>query len=216
MRTASMRVLSTFAAVMAYGAIACAEGGDRDFIEFDGARYQLSYEDQAPGEDGLPGDGIAEFTIPGETLDDWSKLFAFHAYPQMGEDPLAATRMVGKVVKEKNKDASFAIVANESTGEAIIDFLTWEPESDILEFNVFKYARASDGLGLIAMQYAQHIKLGDIDVAGMRALRHRAVEVMGHTDISQAQAYFDYKRRYSASNAEEVEEPSRARASLDQ
>ncbi|MEI9900059.1 MAG: hypothetical protein WDN31_07900 [Hyphomicrobium sp.] len=40
-----------------------------------------------------------------------------------------------------------------------------------MEFNVFKYARAADGRGLVAMQYAQHVKLGDIDVEGMRELR---------------------------------------------
>ena len=125
-----------------------------------------------------PGDGVAEFTLPGETVDDWSKLFAYHAYPEMGDDPVAAVKMVGKVVKETNKDANFAIIENEKTGEAIIDFLTWAPESDVMEFNVFKYARAADGKGLVAMQYAQHIKLGDIDVEGMRALRARSVEDM--------------------------------------
>ena len=96
----------------------------------------------------------------------------------MGDDPVAAVKMVGKVVKETNKDANFAIIENEKTGEAIIDFLTWTPESDVMEFNVFKYARAADGKGLVAMQYAQHIKLGDIDVEGMRALRARTVDDM--------------------------------------
>ena len=150
-------------------------------------------------EDGSPGDGLAEFTLPGETVDDWSKLFAFHAYPEMGDDPVAAVKMVGKVVKETNKDANFAIVENEKTGEAIIDFLTWTPESDVMEFNVFKYARAADGKGLVAMQYAQHIKLGDIDVEGMRALRARSVRRYGRRRrFLRPRRYFAHKQGKSA------------------
>jgi hypothetical protein len=212
---ANMRNLCAVVVLTAGTALAWAEGADRDFVNFGGGRYTLSFEDQGEDENGDHGDGLAEFTLPGETVEDWSKLVAFHSYPDMGDDPLAAVEALGKVVKAKNKDANYAIVANDKTGEAIIDFLTWEPESDVLEFNVFKYARAADGRGLVAMQYAEHVHPGDTDAAAMRALRKRAVADMAAADLSQAKAYFTFKQRYSASNAEEVEEPSRARASLD-
>ncbi len=133
----------------------------------------------------------------------------------MGDDPVAAVQMVGKVVKETNKDANFAIVENEKTGEAIIDFLTWTPESDVMEFNVFKYARAANGKGLVAMQYAQHIKLGDIDVEGMRALRARSVDDMAARPLLRRRHYFARKQGKSASNAEEDGEPDLARAGGD-
>ena len=166
-------------------------------------------------EDGRPGEGLAEITLPDETVEDWTKLFAYHAYPEMGDDPVAAVQMVGKVVKENNKDANFAIIESEKTGEAIIDFLTWTPESDVMEFNVFKYARASNGKGLVAMQYAQHIRLGDIDVAGMRALRAKSVDDMAAMAITPTQDYFARKQGKSASNAEEDREPALARAGGD-
>jgi hypothetical protein len=204
-----MRWLSIFAALVATVALARAE---TPTVEFGGERFTLNFEDQATLEDGSRGEGLAEFTLPGETVEDWSKLFAYHAYPEMGDDPVAAVKMVGKVVKETNKDANFAIVENEKTGEAIIDFLTWTPESEVMEFNVFKYARAADGKGLVAMQYAQHIKLGDIDVEGMRALRARAVDDMATEDISQAQGYFAKKQGKSAANADAAGEPALARA----
>lgn len=194
-----MRLL-TFAALVASVSVALA--ADAPTVEFDGGRYTLAYEDQATLPNGQPGNGIAEFTLPEETVEDWSKLFAFHSYPEMGDDPLAAVEAVGKAVKETNKDANYAIVVNEKTGDAIIDFLTWAPESDVMEFNVFKYARASDGRGLVAMQYAQHVKLGDIDVEGMRELRATSVSNMASTDIAQAQSYFAGKRARSASNAQ--------------
>jgi hypothetical protein len=186
-----MRILPVLAALLASAAMALA---DARTVEFAGQHYTLNFADQATLPDGQPGEGLAEFTLPGETVDDWSKLFAFHAYPEMDVDPLTAVELVGKAVKETNKDANYAVVSNDETGEAIIDFLTWAPESDIMEFNVFKYARAADGRGLVAMQYAQHIKLGDIDVDGMRALRARMVDDMAATNISQAQAYFAGKQ----------------------
>ena len=204
-----MRWLSMFAALVATVALARAE---TPTVEFGGERFTLNFEDQATLEDGSRGEGLAEFTLPGETVEDWSKLFAYHAYPEMGDDPVAAVKMVGKVVKETNKDANFAIVENEKTGEAIIDFLTWTPESDVMEFNVFKYARAADGKGLVAMQYAQHIKLGDIDVEGMRALRARTVDDMAVENISEAQGYFAKKQGKSAANTATATEPALARA----
>jgi len=181
-------------------------------VEFAGQRYSLGFEDQATLPDGQPGDGVAEFTLPGETVEDWSKLFAFHAYPEMQVDAVTAVQAVGQAVKQNNKDANYAIVANDKTGEAIIDFLTWAPESDVMEFNVFKYAPAADGRGLVAMQYAQHIKLGDIDVDGMRALRAKSVADMAATDIQQAQSYFSVKRARSAANAPDDGQASMARA----
>ena len=207
-----MRLLSLFAVLLASVSLARA---DTPAVVFGDDRYTLAFEDQATLPDGEAGDGIAEFTLPGESVDNWSKLFAFHGYPEMGNDPLAAVEAVGKVVKETNKDANYAIVTNDKTGEAIIDFLTWAPESDVMEFNVFKYARSADGRGLVAMQYAQHVKLGEIDVEGMRALRQRTVDEMATEDMTQAQDYFAKKRGRSASNAPQNGEAAMARAGRD-
>jgi hypothetical protein len=158
-------------------------------IDFSGQTYHLGYQDRAKLPNGRLGDGVAEFTLPGETVDDWTKLFAFHAYPEAGDDPALAAAALGKVVKAVNKDANFTLTADPKTGEAIIDFLTWAPGSDVMEFNVFKYA-AANGEGLVALQYAQHIKTDDMDVADFRKLRQRTVEAMAHTDIGPARDYF--------------------------
>ena len=181
-------------------------------VEFEDQRYTLSFEDHTTLEDGQMGDAIAEFTLPGETVEDWSKLFAFYAYPQMGDDPAAAVEAVGRAVKEANKDANYAITIDDESGEAIIDFLTWAPESDVMEFNVFKYARAEDGRGLIAMQFAQHVTIDGIDVEGMRALRQRAVKDMSDMDVEQAQKYFAGKRSQTSADAGDDDKPSMAEA----
>jgi hypothetical protein len=82
-----MRMLAALAALAASVSLAVAEVPT---LEFAGEHYTLNFEEQATLPDGRPGDGVAEFTLAGETVDDWSKLFAYHAYPEMGDDPVAA------------------------------------------------------------------------------------------------------------------------------
>ena len=162
-------------------------------IDFSGQKYHLDYEDRGKLPDGRLGNGVAEFTLPGETVNDWTKLFAFHSYPEAGDNPGLAAATLGKVVKEVkevNKDANFALTEDAKTGETIIDFLTWAPDSDVMEFNVFKYARAANGSGLVALQYAQRFKADDLDVADFRALRQHSVEEMARTDVGPARDYF--------------------------
>ncbi len=158
-------------------------------IDFSGQTYHLDYQDRAKQRDGNSGNGVAEFTLPGETVNNWTKLFAFHSYPEVPPNPALAAETLGKTVKEANKDANFALTDGEN-GEAIVDFLTWAPDSDVMEFNVFKYAKAADGQGLIALQYAQRIKTKDMEVADFRKLRQHAVEEMAHTDVAPARDYF--------------------------
>jgi hypothetical protein len=158
-------------------------------VDFGGERYRLAYEKQVKLASGQPGDGIAEFTLKGETVEDWTKLFAFHAYPQSGDDPVLAAATLGRLVQEANKDARYALIEDRQTGDAIVDFLIWTPGSDIMEFNVFKYARADYGPGLVALQFAQRIRADD-GVAAFQALRERAVKQMAETDIAQARDFF--------------------------
>lgn len=166
-------------------------------VEFDGQEFYLAYEDETGLPGGPPGNGLAEFTLKGETVDNWTKLFAFHAYPGLLADPMQAAAELGKVVKQVNKDANYALTEDKETGDAIIDFLTWAPGSNVMEFNVFKYARAGTRPGLVALQFAQRFKLGDYSVEAFRKLRERAVENMGDTDVSQVRAYFAAKAKDS-------------------
>jgi hypothetical protein len=164
-------------------------------VEFDGERYLLDYQDQAKLSDGQQGDGLAEFTLRGETVNDWTKLFAYYLFPESGDDPTLMAEEVGKATKENNPDANYAVMENKEKGDAIVDFLTWAEGSDIMEFNVFKYARAENGPGLVALQYAQRFKLGDMSVEQFRALRAHAVEAMAQADIAQARTYFAEKAK---------------------
>jgi hypothetical protein len=159
-------------------------------VDFAGEIYHLDFNDRAKHPNGSAGDGVAEFTLEGETVNDWTKLFAYHIYPDVPADPALAAETLGKTVKENNKDANYSLTKGDKSGEAIVDFLTWAPGSDVMEFNVFKYAKAGDGQGLVALQYAQRFKTKDIPVEEFRKLRERMVDEMSHTDAEPAREYF--------------------------
>jgi hypothetical protein len=108
---------------------------------------------------------------------------------------------VDKATKESNPDANYAVMENKQKGDAIVDFLTWAEGSDIMEFNVFKYAHAEFGPGLVALQYAQRFKLGDMSVEEFRALRAHAVEAMAQADIAHARTYFAEKAKEQLGHA---------------
>jgi len=156
-------------------------------VEFGGDTYHLDFHERAKLPDGSAGDGVAEFTLKGETVNDWTKLFAYHAYPGVPANPALAAETLGKTVKENNKDANYALTPVPKSDEAIVDFLTWAPGSDVMEFNA---KAGEDGTGLIALQYAQRIKAKDMEVADFRALRQRMVDEMLHTDAEPAREYF--------------------------
>ena len=181
--------------------------------EFSGQRFHLNYQDFAKQEDGQPGNGLAEFTLQGETVNDWTKLFAYYSFPESGDNPALMVEEVGKAVKETNPDANYAVYESKDGRDAIIDFLTWTPGNDVMEFNVFKYSRAEYGPGLVAIQYAQRFKFGELDVGGLRALRARSVEEMAHTDIGPARSFFAEKAKEQSGDAEEPSEQDSASAS---
>jgi hypothetical protein len=190
----SKRIVTPLIAVCLIAAAALARA-DTPSVEFDGQRYRLDYPQESKRPNDRSGNGLAEFTLEGENVEDWTKLFAFHVYPGAGDDPTLAAATLGKVVQNENPDTNFALQENKKGGYAIVDFLTWRPGSDLMEFNVFKYARAEYGPGLVALQFAQRFKLGDMSVAEFRTLRERAVKAMTETDIAPARDYFAAKAK---------------------
>lgn len=186
-----MRMIAALIFLLAAPAFLLADVPD---VEFGGQSYHPGpeYEGDAAGGSGF---SAVEFTLDGETVDDWTKLFAFHDYSGLDAEPAAAAATVRKTVLEQYKDASLAITDVPGRNEAILDFLTYDPERDVMEFDIFKYARAPDGGGLIALQFAQRFPAADFDKEAFPALRARLVEEMARTDVAPALTYFAKKAK---------------------
>jgi hypothetical protein len=164
-------------------------GAQTSAVGFGGDTYVKKFE----GSKSAP-DIFVEFGLAPEPIEKWSKLFVFHSQPQSGNDPLRAATNLAKTVKAHNKDARFRIIENKTSREAIIDFLTSAPNSDIMEFNVFKFTRAVDGKGLVAAQFAFRFTLGEVDGNELSKIRQRAVADMARFDMAAVKDHFAKSR----------------------
>ena len=80
-----------------------------------------------------------------------------------------------RTLEQRYPDARFKIAENPKTGEVMVDFLVGAPGSEVVEFNVFKYARHASGRGLIAIQFAQRFKLGEVSGPQVAQVRQAAL-----------------------------------------
>ena len=91
-----------------------------------------------------------------------------------------------RALKQQNPDAPSAIIRSPSTGEVIVDFVTWPPDRAFTEFNLFRYGKR-DGGGVVAQQYAlRHYGDATEFLRGLKAERTRLVELMAKEGLKGA------------------------------
>ena len=131
-----------------------------------------------------------EMLRAGENLKGWKKLVALHPFSLLAGTPKQAAIGVASELKKRDPAARFEIAENPETREAIVDFLTAAPNSRTVEFNAFKYARAPDGKGLVAVQYAERFVLGATDAEQIRRVRKRVVDAAAEFDLRAVAPWF--------------------------
>jgi hypothetical protein len=129
-----------------------------------------------------------EFGLADEPIEQWSKLVTIYSFPKGGNDAARAAARLASLIRERHKGAKYKVITNRKTAEAIIDFLLPVPDTELMEFNVFKYTPV--GNELVALQFARRVKLGDIDGAELREIRERAIREMANYDMVQVKVYF--------------------------
>lgn len=101
---------------------------------------------------------------------------------------MRAAANLANLIRERHKGAKYKVITNPKTSEAIIDFLIPVPNSELMEFNVFKYAPA--GNELVALQFARRVKLGEIDGADLSEIRQQALKEMAQYEMAPVKAFF--------------------------
>ena len=152
-------------------------------FSFGGETYVQKFEVKGRGPNAQ-----VEFGLADETLRGWTKLVTVHAFTRNGNDAMRAAATLAKAIRERHKSAKYKVINNPKTSEAIIDFLIPVPNSDLMEFNVFKYAPA--GNELVALQFAQRVKLFEIDGKELADIRKRAIDEMANYEMAPVKAFF--------------------------
>lgn len=117
-------------------------------IQFDGEPFIQKFSLRLPHDDKL-----IEFVRNSESLENWSKLVGFRYQKLPGAENDPSKIAIGMAAILKARGMMSAISKNDKTSEAIIDFIT-RGKSDVLEFNVFRYARSKGGDAVISLQLA--------------------------------------------------------------
>jgi len=130
------------------------------------------------------GERFVEFIRETETFDSWTKLVAFRyqELPALGNDPKVAASAFGQVLRAANPNTPFSIIENDQEYEALIDFVARAEDGQSWEYNVWRYAKSSDGGGLVSLQFAY--RFTDVSVEGMARLKK-----MQSSWIEQVRAY---------------------------
>jgi hypothetical protein len=166
--------------LMLTGALADAQVGS---ISFDGHTFERAIADVKGG------DHFVEFRLQGQSNDNWTRRVVFHSFPDSGNDVKRGVGNMIKWIKERDPKVRFGLIENDS-GEVIVDFLLSPGVSDDVTFSCLRYTRAPDGKGLIALQYDERFKLGQVDADDVKALRKRAIDAMAKFDMSEVKAWY--------------------------
>jgi hypothetical protein len=155
-------------------------------FRFGGDTYVKKFEVQ-----GRAPNAQVEFGLAGEPIESWTRLVTLHAFSQSGNDAGRAAATLANLIRERHKGAPCRVVTNPKTAEAIIDFLIPVPNSELMEFNVFKYTPA--GNELVALQFARRVKLGEVDADELHAIRERAIGEVAQYDMTAVKAFLGKK-----------------------
>ena len=142
-------------------------------VVFDGERYAQRFENRKGP---VP---VVEYLRAGETLQNWTKLAAIRHFRDQ-HDPKVAAANLARVVQQHNPQARSQVISKDDGSEAVVDFITWSPGDDRLEFNVHRYRRVAGTPGLVAYQFAWRFKSAELPdgSASVRANRQRWLDAM--------------------------------------
>ncbi len=141
-------------------------------IEFDGEKYEAGFFSTQNGT------RLVEYVRPGETVENWTRLFAVRNFTT-SHTPQQAVQGFEAVVKQHNPLAGVRTLVKEDGSEAMIDFLTWEQGTDHVEFNVHRYLRKPEFPGLISYQFAYRFRVTpEVTAEKVRANKQRWCEMM--------------------------------------
>jgi len=154
-------------------------------VVFDGVAFHQASDEKNARErlrEYLPeGESFARAGAP----ETWTRLVSIREIADV-DDPEAAARGLVAQRQAPNPLAPSQVAVNPSTGEVLVDFVTWPDDGSFSEFNVFKYAKARKGGGIVISQYARR-SYGDeareAFFAELKRERPRLVELMAKAEL---------------------------------
>lgn len=166
-----MRSLLLVSALLVLPTFATAEDKQKPQLRFEGQTYELAFAE------GNQFEAINEYIPPGETLEKWNTLIAVRSYAGRRDYKELAGGLV-KALNKKNPLARAAIHSSVDGKRTMVDFITWDLDQHITEFNVFLYQLGPDGNSVLAQQFAQRVYGEEEGLDFMRELKARRLKLL--------------------------------------
>ena len=178
------------AGILLLASLATAQAQDATF-KFGGEPFVHKFETK-----GSQPNRQIEFGLADEPIEKWSKLVTIYSFPKGGNDAARAAAVLANLIRERHTGAKYKVITNPKTSEAIVDFLLPVANTELMEFNVFKYTPV--GNELVALQFARRVKLSEVDGVGLREIRERAIKEMASYEMAPVKAFFGNARQAEA------------------
>jgi hypothetical protein len=165
-----MRTL-VIACALCLPALAIAQESTKPLIAFQDEKYELAFAQANQFE------AINEYIPEGETLEEWSSLIAVRLYNGRRDYRELAGRLI-QALKQKNPLARAALHTSSDGKKSMVDFVTWDLDAEITEFNVFLYQVGPDGNSVLAQQYAERVYGKEEGFEFLRELKDRRMKML--------------------------------------
>lgn len=90
-------------------------------------------------------DIVNQYIPFGQTLQNWTSMFALRKFPNMA-DPDEAVSNVTQKLKVDHPETRFKVTRDPNTGDQGVDFLIWSQDKQETEFDVHIYQRRNGGV----------------------------------------------------------------------
>ena len=132
-----------------------------------------------------------EYLPEGETVEAYSQMFMVDVLTEGATPESAAADMIAGLDQRKADDpvVNYAMVANDATGELILDFLLSDASSGtvIVEWNAYRYVPYGDGFVLYAISRRGYDDAATTFVSDLADWRAAAIEALATMELPAVQ-----------------------------
>lgn len=125
-----------------------------------------------------------EYVPAGQVVEAYEQMFMIDVVISGMTAEAAAATMVDGLKQRQAIDpvVNFAMIANEATGEIILDFLLSDSSSGpvIVEWNAYRYVPRGDGVMLVAISRRGYDDNASPFIAGLKAWREASIEELAN------------------------------------
>lgn len=166
-----MRSLVLLGALLVLPTVASAEELKKPQLQFQGTTFELAFAQANQSE------ALNEYIPAGETLEQWKTMLAVRTYAGRRDYQQLAGGII-KVLKEKNPLARAALHTSADGKRSMVDFVTWDLDQEITEFNIFIYQLGPDGNSVLSHQFAERVYGKDEGMEFLRELKERRMKLL--------------------------------------